>query len=151
MTMSAADDDERLMEQLHEALRAGAAVSDHHRRAAQAAFAWRTIDADLLRLSHDSLVGAQGNVRAAAPVEARVLSFEGRGVRLELELVDAALTGQLLPAQACRVTLQTPQGDAGAIDVDDSGFFEVEQIPSGPVRLQVQTDGELMISQWLIA
>lgn len=139
--------DEVLMEQLRAAL-AGAAVSEQHRRAAQGAFAWRTIDEELLALSHDSLVAADALVRSATD-PARILSYEGGGVQLELELSGGQLTGQILPGQACRITIQTPNAEPRTVDVDDSGFFEVADVPSGPVRFRVELADQVLTTPWL--
>lgn len=142
-------DDEVLMEQLRAAL-AGAEVSPASRRAAQGAFAWRTIDAELLALSYDSWVEAQVAVRAATQAPPRTLSFEGGGIQLEVELADGQLTGQLLPARSCRVTVQTPSGAAHTVSVDDSGFFEVADIPSGPVRFRIELEERTLSTPWLV-
>ena len=59
------------------------AVTERARAAARAAFAWRTIDEELLELDHDS-ESAGLLVRGADT--ARVLGFRGREVTLEVEL-----------------------------------------------------------------
>jgi hypothetical protein len=144
------NDDEALMQQLRAAF-AGAEVSAERRRAAQGAFAWRTIDEELLALSHDSWVEAQAVVRASTQeVPARSLSFEGGGIELEVELGGGQLTGQLMPAQACRITVQTPSGPPHAVTVDESGFFEIADIPGGPVRFRIELDEQTLLTPWLV-
>ena len=69
-------DDEGLMEELARATREEREVPDRRRRAAYAAFAWRTIDEDLMSLTHDSLLSATAAVRG--PEDARTLAFQRR-------------------------------------------------------------------------
>jgi len=142
-------EDELLMEQLRVAL-AAAEVPEERRRAAQGAFAWRTIDEELLALSHDSLVEAPALVRSAAVEQAaRVLSFEGGGVQLEVELDGGQLTGQVIPGQSCRITIQSPSGAPREVTVDDTGFFEVSDIPQPPLRFRVDLGDQVLVSPWL--
>jgi len=56
----------------------------HHRQAAYGAFAWRTVDQDLLTLMHDSALQATAAVRGSE--DARTLSFAGGEMSLELEI-----------------------------------------------------------------
>ncbi len=72
------------MDELARATQEEREVPDHRRRAAYAAFAWRTIEEDLMSLTHDSLLSATAAVRG--PEDARTLSFEGGGMALELEV-----------------------------------------------------------------
>src|SRR3954470_19240001 len=67
-SMSSSTDDEGLMEELARAMREVTEVPDHRREAARAAFSWRTIDEELLALTHDSLELADAAVRGALDV-----------------------------------------------------------------------------------
>lgn len=143
-------DDEALMRELGEAVRARDAVTDRARDAARAAFAWRTIDEDLLALTHDAHANAEALVRATADdTQARVLSFEGAGISLEIEVMADQLIGQVLPAQQGRITLESPTAPARAVDVDATGFFEFSEPPLGPVRLRLDAAGRRMTTSWL--
>ena len=64
------------------------------RQAAYGAFAWRTVDQDLLTLMHDSALQATAAVRGSE--DARTLSFTGGEMSLELEVDGSVITGQLL-------------------------------------------------------
>ena len=109
--MTSWTDDEGLMEELARAARQEEEVPDHRRRAAYAAFAWRTIDEDLLSLTHDSLLTATAAVRG--PEDARTLSFEGGGLSLELEVDGSVLTGQvLLTGSLGEVTMERTDGES---------------------------------------
>ena len=63
--MSQWTDDDELMSDLGAALADEAAVAPHRREAARAAFAWRTIDHELMTLTHDSsqLAAVRGRLR----------------------------------------------------------------------------------------
>ena len=74
--------DEGLMQDLAAAIGQEREIPDQRRQAAYGAFAWRTIDQDLLTLMHDSSLQATAAVRGTE--EARTLSFEGAGMTLEL-------------------------------------------------------------------
>ena len=74
-------DDDELMAVLAEAVAEADAVTDRRREAAQAAFTWRHVDAELMELLHDSALEAGAAVRGAGD-PGRLLSF-GRG-----ELID---------------------------------------------------------------
>ena len=77
------NDDEMLMADLDEALQG--AVSDSARAAARAAFAWRTIDDDLMSLAYDSSLTAEVLVRSVATTP-RVIGFQATDFTLEIEL-----------------------------------------------------------------
>ncbi len=143
-------DDEALMSELRQALRSREAVTQRSREAARAAFTWRTIDEELLELSHDSLAGAQALVRGPAEVvEARVVSFEGQGISVELELEAGHLIGQVLPGQSGSVTVQSPSSAQVTVEVDDAGLFEILELPPAPLRLRLELGGRVLTTAWL--
>jgi hypothetical protein len=136
------------MEELARAARQERDVPDHRRRAAYAAFAWRTIDEDLLSLTHDSLLSATAAVRG--PEDARTLSFEGGGLSLELELDEGTLTGQLLQSgRGVEVTMERADGESRTARTDASGFFTLPGA-SGPTRFAVEVDGTIRRTEWLV-
>jgi hypothetical protein len=140
------DNDERLMQDLREAL--DGAVSDGARSDARAAFTWRTIDEELMRLSHDSWQSEEVLVRKDGAAT-RVLGFDGNDFSLEIELDAGALMGQVVPGRACRVSVFTPKGESGSVDTDQSGFFSLAAPARGPVRLTVASDGSAQSTEWL--
>ncbi len=129
------DDDETLLRDLGDAVADSRAVTERARAAARAAFAWRTIDEELLELDHDS-ESAGLLVRGADT--ARVLGFRGREVTLEVEVDRGQLTGQVIPGQVCRVSVVTPAGDRWEVLSDESGVFMRPLEVSGPVRFVVE-------------
>ena len=141
-------DDEGLMEEVARAARQEEEVPEHRRRAAYAAFAWRTIDEDLMSLTHDSLLTATAAVRGTE--DARTLSFEGGGLSLELELDDGTLTGQLLQSGGgVEVTMERADGESRTARTDASGFFTLPGA-SGPTRFAVEVDGTIRRTEWLV-
>ncbi len=146
--MTSFTDDEGLVQELAAAIGQERDVPEHRRQAAYGAFAWRTVDEDLLTLVHDSSLQATAAVRGAE--DARTLSFEGGGVTLELEVDDEILTGQLLLAGGtAEVTMERADGVSRATRADASGFFTLSGA-RGPVRFAVEVDGSVRRTEWIV-
>jgi hypothetical protein len=145
--MSSSTDDEALMQELARAMAQEAAVPDHRREAARAAFTWRTIDEELLALTHDSLDLAGAAVRSALDV--RTLGFESDGLSLEIEVDGDRVFGQVLDADVDEVTVESVGEGSQTCPVDASGVFSVV-VPAGPVRFGVQVDGVLRRTPWVV-
>ena len=124
------------------------------------AFCWRTIDVELAELSFDSLVDADSalGVRGAdAALEPRMLGFgavvDGADLAIEVEVDRSTghgvLVGQLWPAGASSVDVQSGDGQAITVPVDDLGRFRVDPVPPGPVRLRVQQGRHAVQTTWV--
>lgn len=119
--------------------------------AARAAYSWRTIDAELAELTADSALAAAGVRSSSAP---RLLTFEGTGVAVEVEVAATGstrrLSGQLVPVGAAQVTIRWPGGTQQTA-ADDLGRFSVEGIPAGSVSLVVVRAGleRPIVTSWL--
>jgi hypothetical protein len=142
-------DDDELQVALGEALR------DPPRsvvESAKGAFAWRTIDAELADLSHDSIMDGELVAGSRAEVATpRYLKFEipAGDVILELEVTPDGLLGQLWPAAPGELELQTANGQATALVVDDDGGFAVRPVPDGSFRLYWRAaDGRQVLTIW---
>jgi len=140
------DDDDQLMQDLDEALHG--AVSDGARQAARAAFAWRTIDEELMRLAHDSSLTEEVMVRGAA-IAPRVVGFLGSDFTLEVEVDAGTVMGQVVPGKVCRVSILTPTGTFGSAETDESGFFSLPAPDGGPVRFTVAGESAVQSTEWL--
>ncbi|MEQ6902687.1 hypothetical protein [Nocardioides sp. YIM 152588] len=140
------DDDDELVAALREA-RAGA-VTDADREAARAAFAWRTIDEELLQLSHDSALEEAVLVRGDGEDAPRVLGFEGADFSLELEVDGDTLIGQVVPGRRCEVAVVTP-GGATRSSTDASGLFSLAAPDRRPIRITVSDAGRTVSTEWL--
>ena len=145
--MSSSTDDEGLMEELARALTQVTEVPDHRREAARAAFSWRTIDEELLALTHDSLELADAAVRGALDV--RTLGFESDGLSLELEVDGDRVFGQVLDAQVVEVVVESVEDGSQTVPIDPSGVFSVV-VPTGPVRISVVVDGVARRTPWIV-
>ena len=141
-------DDDALMAALSEAVAESDAVTDRRREAAQAAFTWRSVDAELMELLHDSALEAGAAVRGAADT-GRLLSFGRSELTIELEVGAGAVTGQVLPAQDATVTLQATGAEDRTVAADGAGFFRIEQVGSGPVRFVVTTSETTLTTVWV--
>jgi hypothetical protein len=144
--MPSSTDDEALMNELGQALE-HLAVPDHRREAARAAFTWRTIDEELLALTHDSLEMADAAVRGALDV--RTLGFESDGLSLEIEVEGNRVFGQVLDADADEVIVESVGEGSQSCPVDACGVFSVV-VPTGPVRFGVSIEGMLRHTPWIV-
>ncbi len=140
--------DEGLMQELARAIAQERDIPDHRRQAAYGAFAWHSVDQDLLALMHDSALQATAAVRGDE--DARTLSFEGAGMTLELEVDGGTLTGQLLVAGGtANVILERADGESRTARTDASGFFMLPDV-AGPVRFAVEVDGVVRRTEWVV-
>jgi hypothetical protein len=119
--------------------------------AARAAYIWRTIDAELAELTADSAMTSAGVRSSSAP---RLLTFEGAGIEVEVEVAQMGTTrrlaGQLVPVSAAQVTVRWAGGTEDAV-ADDLGRFAVDGIPSGAISLAVLRAGEQhpIVTSWV--
>lgn len=148
MTESGRDEDDDLLEELRAAVRAAGPPTAAMAAAARVAFSWRTVDAELAALTHDSLVDEPVGVRGASSGP-RDLVFEGRELSVELERDEDCLVGQLVPATSGEVTLLRPGGEVDRTDVDEWGRFRFERPVSGPTRLRCATPSGVLVTDWV--
>lgn len=144
-------DDENLMAELAAAVAEEAAVSERRRTAAKAAFTWRTVDAELAELLHDSALDAGAAVRSASGAP-RTLTFVRGAVTLEIEVDGDTLLGEVVdedPASGpASVALQRPDADDRSVETDASGFFRFDGVEPGPVRFVVSRAGWSLTTPW---
>jgi hypothetical protein len=142
--------DDELLHELAVALREEP-VDDNIVRAAQGAFAWRTVDADLilLELDSDAAAAAGAPVRAGGSAAPRTLAFHGEQLSVEVEIDEAGIVGQLTPPQPGRVTLLTAAGPGASTEADEVGCFAFPPPVSGPIRLDCRVDDDHFVTQWV--
>jgi hypothetical protein len=135
---------------LRDTLRDWSQVSPEILQAGYAAFAWRTIDAELAELTYDSIASRPMLVRSGSPQQAalRALSFASRSLTIELEVEPTQLMGQLVPPQQGDIILTLRTGPASRIRVDELGCFTIDPLPQGPFRLQVVGEQNVM-TDWI--
>ncbi len=145
-----ADDrgDDALMDELRDALTQSADVPAGWRETAGGAFAWRTIDQELLALTYDSDVQAGAGVRGVDA--ARVLEFTGGGVKLAVELVHRQVMGQLTGQGVTEVAFESADGRVRSVAPDKSGFFTLDGEDHGLVRFSVEAAERRHVTEWFV-
>lgn len=145
--------DEQLLDLLGRAVADEAAVPERRRAAARAAFTWSSVDAELAALLHDSALDAGDAVRSpGSDAEGpRTLSFEQAGLTLELEhdLASGELLGEVVGEPGAAVRLERTDAEPVAVRADVSGFFRVEGVAPGPVRVVVERDDRVLTTPWV--
>lgn len=142
-------EDVRWLELVRDALSDASVVPPSVREAGYAAYAWRTIDAELAELTFDStrsdpaLAGSRSN---QAPL--RSLTFSSSAITIELEVEPNALLGQLVPAQTGSVIILLRDGTSSTVPVLDLGCFAIEPIPDQPFRIQLDGDSRT-VTDWI--
>jgi hypothetical protein len=148
MTTPGPDEDQRLVQDLRAAIHRVGAPTARMIAAAQAAYSWRTLDAELAALTHDSLTDESAGVRSGSGPP-RTLVFESVHESVELEQTEDGLVGQLVPPTDGEVTLLGPDGELGYASVDELGCFSFDLAPHGLVRLRCRTSSGVMITEWI--
>jgi hypothetical protein len=147
MTALGWDDDERLLEELRTAVRQAGSPTPTMTAAGHAAFSWRTVDADLAALTHDS--AGDELVAMRGPTEPpRRLVFTGAQLSVELEQAPTSLVGQLVPPVSAEVTLLGPGGELAVVSADEVGCFDFQRPRSGLVRLRCRTSSGVLLTEW---
>ncbi|TDD46695.1 hypothetical protein E1263_36040 [Kribbella antibiotica] len=152
MTETDWNDDGQLLEVLRDALVTEQEVPRAFVEAGKAAFAWRTIDAELAALTYDSAwAGLEAApVRSAESATLRSLTFASDGWTIEIELTPEGLLGQLDPPAAGEITARTDSGVLATGRVDELGFVVLKPLPKVPYRLVfVADDGPTILTGWV--
>jgi hypothetical protein len=150
-TVAESWDDDALLAALGQAVRARQAVPREFVEAGQGAFSWRNIDAELAQLTYDS---ARELDRAASTrsetASIRALTYSSAHLIIELEVTQGSLIGQIIPAQAATIEVQTRAGAETSLPVDEIGCFSVHPIPSVPFRLHFRTAAGIdVLAGWI--
>jgi hypothetical protein len=140
--------DDRLLAALAEATRQAGQPTETMASAADAAFSWRTVDAELAALTYDSTADDAVLVRAAG-TSSRQLVFEGHGLGVELEHTPDGVVGQLLPPAPGTVVLLGPTGELARVEADTLGVFRIDGAHRGPVRLRCATSDAEILTDWV--
>jgi hypothetical protein len=144
-------EDDDLIAALQEALRARQAVPDEFVEAGKSAFAWRNIDAELARLTYDSVRDLELAVSVRTEeATIRALTFTSARLTIELEVTSDAVLGQVVPGQTATIIVQPgAAGTQAEVRADEIGCFTIQPIPAGAFRLQCRTDtGTEVLTGW---
>jgi hypothetical protein len=140
------DGDEQLLDQLAALLSDADRPPEEWYVAARAAYTWRTIDAELAALAHDSAATgpALSGVRGAG--EVRSLTFEAADTVVDVEVQPAThrrhrINGQLAPARRARVELRAGDAVVADVETDEHGRFAFADVAPGPVSLRIAPIG----------
>ena len=101
------------------------------------AFTWRTVDAELMELSYDSVLDTAGVRDATAR---RTIEFTIGETSVVVELEGGLVRGQVTGGEATGVTAYSLTADYPAV-IDASGSFLFESLPPGPVSLELSGPG----------
>jgi hypothetical protein len=139
------DEPDPLLEELRRIASIVDPVPERTIEAGQAAFAWRTFDAEFAALVHDSLAAAPAGVRGdeAPPL---LLTFESEDLLVEVKVTrtgaERTLVGQLTatddgPGRVAGVEVVTEHANGPTVvESDQRGRFVAAGIAAGPVRLR---------------
>jgi hypothetical protein len=143
------EDDNDLLALLEEALAAEGDVPPDFIAAGKAAFAWRTIDAELAALVYDS-DREPALMRNQTTADLRALTFASAHVTIELELTGVGLIGQLVPPSTAEIDVQTAAGVTSSVTTDELGCFTIRVIPQEPFRLRCRAGETIdVLTTWI--
>jgi hypothetical protein len=143
-------DDEELLAELREAMRARHAVPSWFVETGKSAYAWHNIDAELAQLTYDSQTDADRLAAVRSEnASIRALTFTSAHLSIELEVAGHSLLGQVIPPQAGTLEART-KAAATTSPVDEAGFFVLQPIPASPFQLRFRaTDGACVMTGWI--
>jgi hypothetical protein len=135
-------------------------VPDEVFAAARAAIITRELDAELAALVADSAAMEDelrfDPVRTASTeaAETRLLSFDGGGVQVELEVSGQAdqlmVVGQVIGAADRGCVLEQADGRVHEVELDSLGRFLITGVTSGPARLRCRSaSGGRVSTHWV--
>jgi hypothetical protein len=141
--------DDRLLADLGAAVREAAQVPESFLAAGRAAFAWRTIDAEIATLTAGETATVRGP-DGPDPARLRAFTFAARAVTIELEVGEDALVGQVVPPAPGRIELRSPAGPPIEAAVDELGWFALRPMPAGMFRLYLHpANGSPVVTEWV--
>jgi hypothetical protein len=123
--------------------------------AAQAAFTWRTVDAELAELTADSVLDGAAVRAFDAP---RLLTFTAGAVSLVVEVAASGvvgdiarrLIGQIVGLRPAEVEVRHADGSL-TVPTDDYGRFRAAPVPAGPISLALRFAGRRppLVTSWV--
>jgi hypothetical protein len=146
------NDEEDLLLDIGDALR-----PDPHEQqileAARAIQAWHSVDFDraLAALLFDSHLDSRASVRGPLSGAPRNLVFALGELRVEIELSDTGIEGQLIPPEPGQVWLLDATGRVAETLADEVGCFSFPASPTGPIRIECSVAGRRLATEWISA
>lgn len=153
--MDSSRDDDTLVAELRAALATLDPVPGHLVAAAKQSFAWRRVDEELAELISDSATHPLTAARSGGhPGESRLLTFEGPGLTVEVEITPQGdrcrLVGQLVPPRHAHMEVRW-QGGSVTCEADAIGLFSADSVPPGPVSIacRLQEGHKQVVTSWV--
>jgi hypothetical protein len=153
------EDDETLLARLGAILDLIDPIAPTMTAAGSAAYSWRRIDAELAELLSDSATSTEPLAAARGlDTVARTLTFEASTLTIKIELhprhPHGTILGQLSPAAAAEIKLQTPLNqNAGTTMADEQGRFRFDMPTAEAIRLRIRaqegTDRGWVDTSWI--
>lgn len=148
-------DDEEILTEIGGLMRKADPVPPELTLAARSALAWRSMDAELAELLHDSALETEplAGVRSTTGGW-RALTFEtADGISIEVEVTversKRSLIGQIAPAGPAKVVVRLPGAEV-PVEVDDLGRFQTNSLRPGPISLRCELpDGRAIETGWV--
>jgi hypothetical protein len=111
---------------------------------------WHTADPnrELAELRYDSYTDGLAAVRGPATGSPRNLVFALGLVRVEIEVSDTGIKGQLIPPEPGPVCLLDPTGPVAETAADEVGCFAFPGRRHGPIRIQCTVAGHRVATEW---
>jgi hypothetical protein len=111
--------------------------------------AFRAAD-PIAALVFDSTVDGVAAVRGPGPGGPRNLTFSLGEVRVEIEIGDAGIEGQLIPPEPGPVRLLTADGAVADTEADEVGCFAFPGAGRhGPIRIECAAGGRRVATEWI--
>jgi hypothetical protein len=109
------------------------------------------LDKELAALLHDSRLDDHAAVRGPLSGAPRNLVFALGDVRVEIEVSDSGIEGQLIPPEPGQVRLLDASGPVAETAADEVGCFSFSATRTGPVRIECTVDGRRVATEWISA
>lgn len=121
------------------------------RGAGREVFAWQGtgLDRALAALLYDSHLDGLAAVRGPMSGAPRNLVFALGDLRVEIELSDAGIEGQLIPPEPGRVWLLDATGPVAETTADEVGCFSFPAGRRGPIRIECAVSGRRLATEWI--
>ena len=113
---------------------------------------WMDVDSELAALLDQPVaeaVGTRGTTASPAMLE---FAVEDGSCVIELTSMAGVLAGQLLGSDAVAVVVRTMTGVTASSPIDEVGEFEINDAPSGTIRLEFElADGRTIRTDWFVS
>jgi erythromycin esterase-like protein len=150
MTADRWQDDDQLLADLAEAVRATDPMTDRIRRLGAEVPLYRRLDEDieLALLTYDSAMDPALVARNGGAAEYRTLLFQARSGQVQIEAVGHQVIGQVMPSLGGTVSIDARDGTVATADVDDTGCFQVQSVPAGLLRVVWTAPSGVLATEW---